>query len=424
MDEASTATTGWDRPGITGLQNNRWARWSVYALVAFPLVDYALRLQGVHPLGVIWDKVVLILLAVIAATRFMAGARPKQFRWTRFAVLFLLYGLALLLAGLVHPVIAMEGYRMDVYYIFYPLLLPFVVAPEDVPKLLHTAVIVAILIAFDGVYQYIVKTPIPSTWTDVNEHVRSRVFSVLKSPNELGSYMALMTPFVLGMAWSERIRWRKVLYMVGTLFCVASMAFTFTRGAWMALAVAMVIMAVMFERRLLIVLVILGVGAFFLPQIHHRIADLFSPVYVLKASQGGRIARWTDAFSVMSGNPLFGAGLGQFGGAVASDFHLSVYSDNYYAKLLGEMGIVGLTLFLSMQLSLFADLFQHVLRKAPKHLRFTVIGIITGLLAVLLHNSIENVFEYAPMVSIYFVYAVLLLIWSGSFERGTPDDQA
>lgn len=412
-----------NRPDVASIAENRWVRWSVYGLVAFPLVDYALRLHGVHPLGAVWDKLVLIILAVVALSRFLAGVRPKQFPWTRFAVLFLLYGLALMFAGLAHPVIALEGYRMDVYYILYPMLLPFLVAAEDVPRLLHVAVLVAILIAFDGVYQYAVATPIPANWTDVNEHVRSRVFSVFGSPNELGSYMALMTPFVAGMAWSERNRWRKILYTVGVVLCIATLAFTYTRGAWMALALAMVIMAVLVDRRLLLVLIVLGIGAFFLPPVHHRIADLFSPVYILKASQGGRIERWAQAFSVMSGNPLFGTGLGQYGGAVASDYNLSLYSDNYYAKTLGEMGIVGLTLFLTMHLALFRDLFRFVLRKAPKVNRFAVVGAVTGLLAVLLHNSIENVFEDAQMVSIYFVYAVLLLIWSRSFEKGVVSDE-
>ncbi|WDL97376.1 O-antigen ligase family protein [Alicyclobacillus sp. ALC3] len=422
MDGQSAMASALNRPDVASIAENRWVRWSVYGLVAFPLVDYALRLHG-DPLGAIWDKVVLIILAVVALSRFLAGVRPKQFPWTKFAVVFLLYGLALLFAGLNQPVIALEGYRMDVYYILFPLLLPFLVAAEDVPRLLHVAVIVAILIAFDGVYQYAVATPIPPTWADVNEHVRSRAFSVFGSPNELGAYMAMMTPFIAGMAWSERNRWRKILYSIGVLLCIATLGFTFTRGAWMALAVAMVVMAVLVDRRLLFALVVLGVVGFFLPPIHHRIADLFSPVYILKASQGGRIIRWAQAFSVMSGNPLFGTGLGKYGGAVASDYNLSLYSDNYYAKILGEMGIVGLTLFLTMQLALVRDLFRSVVRKAPKPYRFAAIGLVTGLVAVLVHNSIENVFEDARMASIYFVYAMLLLIWSRSFDKGGLTDE-
>lgn len=398
-----------------GLADNRYARWSVYALTAFPLVDYALRLHGVSPLGAIWDKVALIVLAVVACMRYLSGVRPTWLRWQHFAVLFMLYGLALMFSNFAHPIIAIEGYRFDIYYMLFPLLLPFVVAPQDVPKLLHVAAMVAILIGLDGVYQYAVATPIPSGWTDVHEHVRSRVFSIIKSPNELGSYMALMTPLIAGLALYERNRVRKWLYWLGVVLCAATLVFTFTRGAWLALVLAMLIVAAVVERRLLIVLLVVAIIAFFLPPIHHRIADLFSPVYLLKASQSGRIAKWVEAFGVMSANPLFGAGLGHYGGAVASDFHLSVYSDNFYAKILGETGLVGLTLFLAVHVSLFFDLFKRAVKPASGRAKYVVIGGVTGLLAVLVHNSIENVFEYAPMVSIYFTYAALLLIWSRGF---------
>lgn len=424
LEEQTAGASDWSGAAQrVGLSTNRYARWSVYALTAFPIVDYALRLNGISPLGAIWDKVALIVLAIVACSRYISGVRPKWLRWHHFALLFILYGLALMFSNLAHPMIAMDGYRMDVYYMLYPLLLPFIVAPEDVPKLLHVAAMVAILIALDGVYQYIVKTPIPSGWTDVHEHVRTRVFSVYKSPNELGSYMAMMTPLVAGLTLYERDRIRKWLYAGGFVLCAATLVFTDTRGAWLAFALALMIVAALVQRKLLIVLVVVAIIAFFLPPIHHRIADLFSPVYLLKASQSGRIAKWVEAFGVMSVNPLFGAGLGHYGGAVASDFHLSVYSDNYYAKMLGETGLVGLTLFLALHLSLFTDLFRKAVRRASGRVKYVVIGGVIGLLAVLLHNTIENVFEYAPMVSIYFIYASLLLIWSQGFDGEVRHDR-
>ncbi|MDQ0190585.1 O-antigen ligase family protein [Alicyclobacillus cycloheptanicus] len=402
---------------IAGLTNHRYVRWSIYALVAFPIVDYALRyLPGLHPLGAIWDKVVLLVLAIAACARYVSGVRPTWLRWQQVALLFILYVFALMFSDLSHPVMALEGFRMDIYYMLYPLLLPFLVEPDDVPKLLHAAALVAILVGVDGVYQYVMKTPIPSTWSDVNEQVRTRVFSVMVSPNEMGSYMAMMTPLVAGLALYERDKWRKGLYCFGVVVCGASLVFTMARGPWLALTLALLVVAALVERRLLIVLVIVAVIAFFLPPIHHRIADLFSPVYLLKASQSGRIAKWITAFGVMSGNPLFGAGLGHYGGAVASDFNYSTYSDNYYAKMLGETGLVGLTLFIALHLSLFADLFKHAVRRAAGRSKYVVIGGLIGLLAVLFHNFIENVFEYAPMVSIYFIYATLLLIWSRGFD--------
>lgn len=408
----STPSENHDHPG---LEESRLSRWSLYALAAFPIVDFGLRMPHIHPIGVIWDKVVLLILVIVAVRRWLNGHRPQGFTWQRYAGWFIVYAMALMFAGLSHPIVAVQGFRIDVYYILYGLLIPFIVAPRDVPKLLHAVALVMILIAVDGVFQYIIKVPNPHSWQDFHQHL-TRVFSVLQSPNELGSYMAIATPFLLGMFLYETDRWRKAIYLFGFFFSVATLFLTFTRGAWFALALAVLIMAVLFERRLLVVLVILGVVAFFLPPIHQRIADLFSPVYWIKSSESGRVYRWIMAYDTMSNNPLFGVGLGKFGGAVATH-HGGFYSDNYYAKTLGETGLVGLTLFMTMHLALFAEIFRKTVRKAKGRVRYLAIGLTTGLLAVLIHNTMENVFEFAPMVLTYFLLAALMLVWG----RGLPE---
>ncbi len=111
-------------------------------------------------------------------------------------------------------------------------------------------------------------------------------------------------------------------------------------------------------------------------------------------------------------NPLFGAGLGKFGGAIALKFHNSIYSDNYYIKTLAETGIVGLVLYVALHLALLVDLFRHGIRRLRGRQRIIMIGGVTGILAMLLHNTVENVFEYAPSILAYVVLASLLLIWS------------
>ncbi|WP_054971369.1 O-antigen ligase family protein [Alicyclobacillus ferrooxydans] len=414
------AVSGWVRTNSNShpsLEDSRLSRWSLYALTAFPLVDFALRMQHIHPLGVIWDKVVMLVLVVLAVMRWADGYRQQPFHWQRYAGWFIVYALALMFSGLSHPLTSLQGFRIDVYYILYAFLIPFVVGPKDVPKLLHAVALVMILVAVHGVFQYVIKVPNPHSWQDLGESLRTRVFSVMQSPNELGSYMALATPFLFGLFLYETDRWRKAIYLFGIVFAVMTLFLTFTRGAWFALAIAVLIMATLFERRLLIVLVVLGIAAFFLPAIHHRIADLFSPVYWIKSSQSGRVYRWIMAYDKMSNNPLFGVGLGKFGGAVASQYSGGLYSDNYYAKTLGETGLIGLTLFLIMHLALFAEIFRKTVRKAKGRVRFLVIGAATGLLAVLIHNAMENVFEFAPMAITYFLIATLLLVWG----RGLPE---
>lgn len=399
-----------DKPVAT-MSTSKLIRWGMYALMAFPIVDFALRQKGVHPLGLIWDKVVLLILVVATIVRILTGTRPTWLKWNKFAFGYIVFVLALMFAGMATPLVAIQGFRIDVYYILYAFFIPVVVEPKDVPKLLHIGVMVATLIGIDGVYQYITRAPMPSEWVNVGEQVRTRVYSVLQSPNELGAYMALVIPIIAGLFIYERHKIRKWLYGFAIVVCGLSLLFTSTRGAWVALILGLAIVALLFERKLFIALIVLCVVGYFLPPIHHRVQELFSQVYWIKSAQAGRIARWLMAFDKMATNPLFGVGVGHYGGAVSAIYHSGIYSDNYYAKTLGETGLVGLSLFFTMHVALLVELYRKVIKHVRGRIRFVFIGGMAGLIAVLIHNTMENVFEFAPMAIAYFIFASLLFVW-------------
>jgi hypothetical protein len=407
---------------VEGLESSRWVRWCMYSLMAFPIIDFGLRnLPHVHPLGSIWDKIVLLILAGFALRRWISGYRPAGLRWPMYAGWFIAFTCALMFSDLSQVMVSIEGFRFDIYYILYPLLIPFVVAPRDVPKLLHVGAMVAVLIGIHGIFQYVVKVPTPSSWTDASESVRTRVFSVLTSSNELGPYMAMNIPLLLGMFMCEKNRWRKWLYGLGVPICGLTFLFTLNRGAWMALVLSLLIVAILFDRRLLLGLVVIAGIAFFIPTVQHRIGELLSPVYWIKSSQSGRLFKWNTAFDKLATNPLFGYGLGRYGGAVSAVHHTSVYSDNYYAKTFGETGLIGVTLFIAMHLALLRDVLRRAVRMAPRDLRYILIGGMVGLLAVVIHNTMENVFEFAPMVVTYFTYAALFLVWGQGFGKNQSE---
>ncbi|WP_238413748.1 MULTISPECIES: O-antigen ligase [Alicyclobacillus] len=424
MQESERDQSHLPRHARLGLKHHRVARYAMVLYMAYPIVDYALRLPHIHPIGVIWDVVVLLILAVVALRRWLAGEKPKLFLWQKFAGWYILFCFAMMFSNIGQPILAVQGLRDDIYYMLYTFLMPFVVDEEDVPKLLHVLASTAVLIGANGIYQYVTKAPVPQAFNDVNEHVRTRVFSVLQSPNEMGAFTAMTSPLLISLAIRETNRWRKMFYILGAVFCLASLLFSYTRGAWLAFALSLLITALIFERRLLLILLVVGVVAFFLPSIHHRFADLFSPVYFLKSAEAGRIARWLTAFDHMAANPLFGAGLGHYGGQVAATYRGGIYSDNYYAKTLGESGLVGLVLFAGMQLSLLYELYKKVAKAAWGRDKFLAIGGFAGILAVVIHNFTENVWEYNPMTALYFAFSTLLLIWGyGRFGKEVQDGQ-
>ncbi|HEU4964774.1 MAG TPA: O-antigen ligase family protein [Bacilli bacterium] len=389
--------------------------WALFALAFFPLVDYLLRqLPLIGFVGSIWDKALFLGLLVLALGRFFAGVQIEQLSFHKWLKAFIALGVAYLVMHISTFAVDFEGFRAIYWYSFYAFILPFVVDEKLAPRLVHASVLAGFVIAIHGVYQYILPVPIPPNWTDAAEHVRTRVFSVFGSPNIMGAYMNLIFATAAGMSWGAfrnkhgKLGW---FFLLIALTALASLLFTNTRGAWLALFGALVVTSVLFDRRMLIAIVVVGVVAMFVPQIQSRFEQLFSTLYWTKALKDGRLYRWMTTYDVIRHNPLFGFGMGHFGGAVAARNYGTMYVDNYYAKTMAELGLIGL----SMMLTLFVTIMKNLYTRFFKSIRTRqdgplLLGMYTGLLAVLIQNAVENVFEVPAMNFLFWFFVSLIVI--------------
>ena len=128
--------------------------------------------------------------------------------------------------------------------------------------------------------------------------------------------------------------------------------FTFSRGAWVGMVVAVILFALYMDRRLLGVLGgAVAAVLVFVPSITSRLTYLFTSDYAEASAVGGRALRWAVGRQLlMENNPWLGFGLGRFGGAVTMNNKLLdetgefsyFYMDNYYLKTMVEMGYIGI----------------------------------------------------------------------------------
>jgi O-antigen ligase len=184
-----------------------------------------------------------------------------------------------------------------------------------------------------------------------------------------------------------------------------------SRGAWFAFGFVVFVGFYLWKKRVTLYLalstVILAAALSFVPHmpvlstVKDRIGTLFTEEYFMKSESDGRIARWKNSYYEMMKEPLFGKGLGHYGGAVASRRFGTIYSDSYLFKTIAETGILGtgllLTLmFMSLRYALKA---AKEWRNSPRY--FLFVGLFCGLLAAALHNMVENIFE-VPFMSTYF----------------------
>ena len=152
----------------------------------------------------------------------------------------------------------------------------------------------------------------------------------------MGALMVMTVPMLAALAYYLPL-WLKCLMWAGRLYAVLPRCL-FSRGAWFGLAIAVVVFALAVDRRLLLAAVCAVFGlVLFVPEISNRIGFLFTTEFAEANSTGGRGERWEFGRMLIRSNPVFGFGLGRFGGAIAMQNQVIdgmnyFYMDNYYLK--------------------------------------------------------------------------------------------
>ena len=403
-------------------------------------IDFLLRdALAIPVLSSAWDEG-LMLLALAAILLDRIGTKPPLRPCTTpqdVPVLIYLTA-AFVLMNVVAPFFSIQiaGFRAAAQYLlWFFLAIRLIQSERDFLRVYVLMTLLAAVIALHGIYQYIVAVPIPASWTTHSETaVRTRVYSIFGSPNIMGDFMVMLAPMAAALAYFVRdLRWKIAAWIAAFCMCFACL-FTMSRGAWMAMAVSIVLFILLVDRRLLAPLFAAAIAACMLPFVRSRIGFLFTPEFQEATAAGGRARRKLVALTLLaSRGKALGAGLGMFGGAVAMqnqvlDFVEYTYVDNYYLKVLTETGYVGLGAYLVMIVGFAVNGCRALCRCAAqtkqslRSLYPLCAAIFSGLCGVLLHCLFENIFE-EPYMMAYFWTLAAMLLWAG-FLRGREQEDA
>ncbi|MDI9491565.1 MAG: O-antigen ligase family protein [Bacillota bacterium] len=422
-------------------------RWFLVLFALYLPVEYALRdVLRLTRIASIWEELLIAAGALLVLWRGMRNGNDSFARGNLLEAAILLYmgvGLLLMVLNRPFPAVALAGYRAQVQYmVWFFLILRLLEDRKDAATLYGVFAAVVFFLSLHGIYQYAVGVEIPASWVSQTEAgVRTRVFSITGSPNIFGSLIVMAAPMLAAlMYYCKTAKWKIASLLAVGAACLCIL-FTFSRGAWVGLIVAVVLFALYVDKRLLLLMTgaMAGILAA-VPSITARLTYLFTTDYAEASAIGGRALRWQVGHDLlMENSPWLGFGLGRFGGAVAMNNQLLdetetfryFYMDNYYLKTLVEMGYLGLIFFL-LVLAVFAvSGFRAVHRSGAEYEtaeskdalcrnignpKLLTAGIFSGLSGVLVHCYFENIFEEPYMMS-YFWGLAALMIYLGLFAK-------
>jgi len=387
------------------------------AVMGYAAIDFALRRDFVAGgLASFWDEALLVAGLALLFVR-LAYRGLQTYRYTALDIPILLYIAVFTFLFLIRSpetAVGLEGVRVYIQYVLW-----YFVATQlcDRRRQVHTLatalVSLTTLMALYGIGQYVAGVEVPSTWIDQAEAgVRTRVFSIVGSPNVLGSLLTMVLPLgVAGFLTASRLRSRAA-YGAASAVMALCLLFTFSRGAWLACFAALLAFGLLYELRVLLALGAAALGVpVLVPDAVARVTYLFSSTYLASSVRAGRLARWQAAIEKVKAHPLTGEGFGRFGGAVATRaIPGSFYVDNFYLKTAAEGGLIALGTLLWLFVTALRAGYRAVIEVRPPETRALAAAILSGLLGVLLHNAVENIFEVPMMVTLFWSLLGLLIV--------------
>lgn len=293
---------------------------------------------------------------------------------------------------------------------------------KDLNVIITVMVFSAFLVALYGLYQYVVGVEVERAWLDVenNPGVRTRVYSVFNNPNILAEYLIMTIPLSISLFWFSSKIHKKIIFLGTSLVMILSLVFTLSRGGWIGFAFSALIFIVLIEKRLLLSLIPISVGAIYLlPQtILNRILSIGN---LQDSSNAYRIKMWEITGNIIRDHPIAGVGFGHLPFKQTYETYIRTmpifHSHNTYLQTAAETGIPGLLVFLLFLFIIFKYAIVHLVKSDDKYIRVMTAGILSGLGGVLAHGGVENIL-YIPRIIFTFWIMISFVLTLYRIHRG------
>lgn len=302
-----------------------------------------------------------------------------------------------------------------VYFTFmlsYYLLTNSIKTKQELLSLISGMLFAGVIVALYGIYQYVFGFSEGTIWTD-NEmfDIKTRVVSTFSNPNVLGEYLLLLIPISTGYIFSKKDLIQKTSNTAITILLGLCMIFTYSRGNWLGLLIAMTLFFMFYDGKFVWWAML---GMLFVPIfLPDTIMDRFMSIgNTADSSTSYRVNIWYGTCRMLKDYWLTGVGLGsQAFSSIYQHYSYSgiitQHSHNLYLQLISENGILGLTTFVAIILIYYKTCISSIIKTEDKVLKSTITGLSAGMFGYLVQGMFDNVWYNYRIVFMFFIILAL-----------------
>ena len=333
---------------------------------------------------------------------------------------FLFYLICIVLAFVFSVYFSLSIRFMIFYLTNFGLMLVILSSVRTIDELVTLVELVLCGISLSGVYgvwQSIVGVPVNAAEIDItlNDSTTGRIFSFFDNPNNFAEILIMLLPFFLTMILSTKNWKKRIFYIILFLPPLFSLISTLSRSSWIGFALALIIVAMFINWRIIPVMAILGLVALpFMPMsIKQRIASIFNPA---DTSMSYRGLIFKTMWPVIKDYWWTGLGLGNDAVMQISQNYpiysvkVPLHCHNVFLQTWVETGILGLLSFCSFIIhSCKRALWVLFKPMESVYLKYLVVAGIASISGILLTSMVEYVWFYPRTMLIFWCVMGILL---------------
>lgn len=268
------------------------------------------------------------------------------------------------------------------------------------------------LISIYGVYQLIRGIPVDPLLIDLNMgQFLSRVYSTLGNPNIYAGVLVLALPFYVLMYLEQDTFIKRFLTVLMGLLVLCNVALTYSRAAYLAVILSMVVFLVLKNKKMLPVVVVGGI--LLLPFIP---SDIINRLLTLGKDTSSlyRFNIWETCVKIIKDNWLLGLGINTDNFKIVfsnySQYTPPSHSHMFFLQIWLELGLLGIVSLLWMITRLVKWALKVLFEGVDNKMNNIIIANISSLAGILFFGLAENIGFGLRILYMFWLVIMLLMV--------------